>query len=159
MFLSLRHTSIYIILRYAAPIQWKVVTSCRSYFSHYFYLFLFLPVYSLPAFSTLFPSLSLLCCLLPMYMCVYLYIHISIWGAFLRLNYPRHRNCCRVVVIDAVPEHGQRLHEDLQLDLYDAAHRTLVGMSSVPGAHVARISAQLVGRHQRITGGSLILMY
>lgn len=51
-----------------------------------------------------------------------------------------------------VPEYGQRLHEDLQPDLHDAADWTLVGMSSIPRAHAAGIPSKLVGRHQRITG-------
>ena len=54
--------------------------------------------------------------------------------------------------VSAVPQHGQRFHEDLQPNLHDAAHWTLVGMSSILGAHVAGIPSKLVGGHQRITG-------
>ena len=59
------------------------------------------------------------------------------------------------VVVVAVSEYGQRLHEDLQPDLHDAADWALVGMSPVSGAHAPRIPAQLLGGHQRTPGNSI----
>ena len=54
----------------------------------------------------------------------------------------------------SVPEHGERFYEDLQLDLHDATHRPLEWLPSIPCANAARISAQLLGCYQRITGQS-----
>lgn len=52
----------------------------------------------------------------------------------------------------AVSEHGQRFHEDIQFDLYDAPHWALVRVFAVLGSNAARISIEFMGRHQRITG-------
>lgn len=60
---------------------------------------------------------------------------------------------------DLVSQHGQRLHEDLQLDLYDVADWTLVGLLAISGADAARIPAQFLGGHQRITGSFFIFSF
>ena len=73
------------------------------------------------------------------------------WLSSKLLCHPTTHFCLRCS-IDAVPQHGKRLHEDLQPHLHDAADWTLVGLPPIPGADAARISAQLLGRHQRITG-------
>lgn len=40
----------------------------------------------------------------------------------------------------AVPQHGERVHEDIQLDLHDASDRSLVRVFAVFGANAAGIS-------------------
>lgn len=63
------------------------------------------------------------------------------------LNHENH-----ICVHITVPELLGRLHADLQLDLHHVAHRSLVWLSPVFGANVARIPLQLLGGHQRVTG-------
>ena len=49
-------------------------------------------------------------------------------------------------------EHGQRVYEDFQLDLHDAADRSLVRLPSIFGAYVTRVSTQFLGCDQRSQG-------
>ena len=39
----------------------------------------------------------------------------------------------------SVPEHGERVHANIQPDLHDAAGGPLVRVSAVPGAHAAGV--------------------
>jgi len=55
--------------------------------------------------------------------------------------------CANPLLLFSVPEHGERLHADLQPDLHDAAGGPLVGLPPVPCAHVAGLSRQQLGRH------------
>lgn len=48
-----------------------------------------------------------------------------------------------------------RVHADLQLDLHHASDRSLVWLSPVFGANVARIPIQLLGGHQRVAGNTV----
>lgn len=54
-------------------------------------------------------------------------------------------DCVRVF---AVPEHGIRVHADIQPDLHDAAHRPLVRLPAVPRPYAARFSTQLLGSNK-----------
>ena len=40
----------------------------------------------------------------------------------------------------SVPEHGERVHANIQPNLHDALGRPLVGLSPIPGADAAGIS-------------------
>ena len=40
----------------------------------------------------------------------------------------------------SVPEHGERVHANIQPNLHDALGRPLVGLSPIPGAHAPRLS-------------------
>jgi hypothetical protein len=71
------------------------------------------------------------------------------WVAINELKVPRPSPSSTnpLPALISVPQHGERLHADLQSDLHDAVGGPLVGLPPVPCAHVAGLPRQQLGGH------------
>lgn len=58
------------------------------------------------------------------------------------------------LILDQIPvlEHGVGVYENIQFNMYDVTHWSLVWMFTVPGSYAAGLPSQFLGCHKWITG-------